>query len=136
MPSHSRYAIRHMLILIILLLIHSPVEVRDLFAVTVEHQSLSPEEFTDAPFRGLAPARMVDFRVHIGIETVFLRLHHIPRRRRLFLDEADLDDGFNAFETVFPWYHDPGRRSVLRRQRFAVKSYAEYRQRVHRFVHA
>jgi hypothetical protein len=54
----------------------------------------------------------------------------------LFLDEADLDDGFNAFEAVFPRYDQPDRRSVLRRQRFAVEPHGQDRQRVHRFVQA
>ena len=59
--------------LVILLQIHSTVKIRDLFTVAVEHQGLAPEEFTDAPLRRLAPARVIDFRIHIGVKTVFLR---------------------------------------------------------------
>ena len=57
----------------ILLEIHSSVEGRDLISIAVEHQSRPLEEFAYAAFFGLAPARMIDIGVHIGVETILVR---------------------------------------------------------------
>src|SRR5690606_35209466 len=82
--------------------IHAAVQRRHL-AVAVEHQRrpLLREEtvLTDAPLAGLRPSRMIDLRVDVRIEAVFVGSCQIPGGRRLFLDEANLDDGFGRFKT-------------------------------------
>ena len=82
--------------------VHTFVHTRDVFAVAVEGQSLSAQEFADAPFGGLRPARVVDFGIYIRIEAVFLGLHLVPRSRWFFLDEAYFNDRLDAFEAVLP----------------------------------
>src|SRR5215213_5970611 len=84
--------------LIKLLQVHAAVQACHLLTVAVEHQRFAPAKFADTPLRGLGPARVIDFGVHVGVEAVFLRLHRVPRSSRLFFDEADFDDGFDALE--------------------------------------
>jgi len=45
--------------------VHPGVERRHLIAVTVEHQSRSPEELAQPPFLGLAPTGVIDVGVDI-----------------------------------------------------------------------
>lgn len=54
------------------------IEACNLFRITVEGQRIVPAAaekaaFADPVLRRLAPARMVDGRVHVGIEAVFVR---------------------------------------------------------------
>src|ERR1051326_1327969 len=71
--------------------IHAGVERRDLVAVAVEHLRLVALEEARQPLLGrLAPARMVDRRVHVGVEPVLVRRLQLPGVHRLFLDEPDL----------------------------------------------
>ena len=49
------------------------IQLRDLFGIAIEHERLAALEFADAPLAGLGPARMIDLRVDIGVETVFVR---------------------------------------------------------------
>src|SRR5687768_9304886 len=45
--------------------IHSRVHPRHLVAVAVEHERAAPEELPDPALFVLAPARMIDFRIHV-----------------------------------------------------------------------
>src|SRR5260370_30703373 len=69
--------------LVILEQIHAGVEAGDLIGVAVEHQGfMGFEEFGEAALASLAPAGMIDFGIHVGIEAVLLRGLHIPRSAR------------------------------------------------------
>ena len=98
-------------------------------------QRLALEELANPPLARLAPARMVDFGIHVRVEAVFLRRRLVPGRRRLLLREPDLHDRLDALEAVLPRHHEPQRRAVLVRQRLAVQADRENRQRVHGLVH-
>ena len=98
---------------VILLEIHPRVEAGHLIAVAVEHQRLAAQELADPAFGGLGPARMVDRRVHVRVEAVFLRRRFLPRVERLLLGELDLDDRLDVLEAVLPGHGQPQRRAVL-----------------------
>src|SRR5512133_3528359 len=59
--------------------VHARVERCDLISVTVEHQGRAAQELADAAFLGLAPARMVNRRVHVGVEAVLVGRRVVPR---------------------------------------------------------
>src|SRR5216117_3586215 len=85
--------------------IHAGVQMRDLFFVAVEHQCrllARKEARPDDSLASLAPAGMIDVRVHIGVEAVFVRRELIPKRPWLFGHEVDLHQGFCALESVLP----------------------------------
>src|SRR5437016_12115479 len=70
---------------------------RDLFFVSVEHQCrllARKEAGPDDSLASLAPAGMIDVRVHIGVEAVFVRRELIPKRLWLFGHEVDLRQRF------------------------------------------
>ncbi|ABA48737.1 hypothetical protein BURPS1710b_3740 [Burkholderia pseudomallei 1710b] len=123
----------------VFLQIHPAIHRRDPIAIAVEHQRLAlrREEavLADAPLGRLAPARMVDVRVDVRIEAVFVRRIRVPARRRLPVDEADLHDRFRALEAVLPRHDHPHGRAVLIGQHLPVDAYREQRQRIHRLVH-
>src|SRR4051812_40005004 len=48
--------------------VHVGIERGDLLGVAVEHERVAAEELADAPLRRLAPARMIDRRIDVGIE--------------------------------------------------------------------
>src|SRR6266436_4793946 len=76
--------------LVILAQIHTGVQAGDLIGVAVEHQSfMSFEEFGEAALASLAPAGMIDFGIHVGIEAVLLRGIEIPRSGRLVFDKTN-----------------------------------------------
>src|SRR5580658_6994914 len=52
----------------ILLQVHALVHIRHLIAVAVEHQRVPLKEFANTPLLGLAPARMVNIRIHVGVK--------------------------------------------------------------------
>src|SRR5581483_7817764 len=66
--------------------IHAFVQACDLIAVAVEHQSFAPEKLADAPLGGLAPARVIDLGIDVGVKAVLLGLHGVPRGFRLAFD--------------------------------------------------
>src|SRR5262245_55255598 len=66
--------------------VHAGVEARDLVGVAVEHERLAREELADSPLLRLTPARVIDGRIHIGVEAVLVRVVLLPRIQRLFLD--------------------------------------------------
>src|SRR6516225_5245230 len=67
--------------------IHALVHRRDEIAVAVVHErlALGLEEavLANAPLRGLAPARVIDVRIHVRVEPVLVRRVLVPARRRL-----------------------------------------------------
>jgi hypothetical protein len=72
--------------------VHSRIERGD-FRVTVEHQCLALEQFAQPPLPRLTPARMIDCRIHVRIETILLRCQLIPGRFRLPLRELQRREG-------------------------------------------
>src|SRR6266404_4685482 len=107
--------------------IHSGVRRRNLVGITIERQRLSFEELAETPLAGLAPSRMIHGGVDVCIEAVFIwRLLH-PGRYRLFVDEANLRDRLDAFETVLPGSDQSYRRTVLIGKRLSFASAAATR---------
>src|SRR2546429_3582933 len=49
------------------------VQARDLIAIPVEHERGAFEDFAEAAFPGLAPARMIHVGIHVRIKTVLVR---------------------------------------------------------------
>src|SRR5690606_14285012 len=76
--------------------VHAAIEARDLLGIAVERQRRALEELADAALARLAPARVIDVRVHVRIEAVLVRRGLLPRVHRLALDEADLHDRLGA----------------------------------------
>src|SRR5712691_11223576 len=120
----------------VLLQIHSVVEAGDLIAVAVEHESGAREDFAEAALLGLAPARMIDIRIDVGVETIFRGRVAIPGRRRLLFLEADLCQGLDALIAVLPGNNHANRRAILRRKTFTVHADAKKSERVHGFIEA
>src|SRR5690348_3695352 len=89
--------------LVILAQIHTGVEARDLVAVPIEHQSfVRLEPFREAALAGLAPARVIDLGIDVGIEAVLLGRIEVPRSGWLVFDKTDFHQRFDALESVFP----------------------------------
>src|SRR5579864_3101458 len=108
-----------------LLQIHSVVHRRHLVLVAIEHQSLdalTKECAIETAFRGLAPARMVHIWIYVGIEAVLVGRGLVPRGRRLAADEVDLDDRFDALESILPGKDDANRSAVLIWESLSVKA--------------
>src|SRR5689334_15157814 len=63
----------------ILAKVHALVERRDLILVPVEHHRRPIPELAQPPLAGLAPSRVIDHRVHVRVEPVLVRRHHLPR---------------------------------------------------------
>src|SRR6266404_6732756 len=107
--------------LVILAKVHARVEAGDLVAVAIEQQSLVRlEKFREAAFASLAPARMVDFGIHVGVEAVLLRGIKIPRSGRLVFDEADFHQRLDALESILPRDDHAHGSAVLIGQGFAI----------------
>src|SRR5215471_9080144 len=83
--------------LVVGLEIEPGVEARHL-SVTIEHERRPAfdEQSTlpDAALGGLAPARVVDVWVDVGIKAVLSCVLHVPSARRLLFGKADPDDRF------------------------------------------
>src|SRR6202023_150748 len=99
-------------------------------AVTIKHERGALEDFTEAAFLRLGPARVVDAGIHVGIETVFIGSQTVPGGWRHLLLKLNLDERFDALETVFPRKNQANRGAVLIRQRFAIHADAEKRERI------
>src|SRR5437667_7301621 len=121
--------------LVLLSKVHARVERRDLFGVSVERKRLAHRELAETALgRLIAERRIRHAGIDVGIKPVVHgRLLH-PRRRRLLLDEPDLDDRFDALEAVLPRDDQAQRRAVLIRQLFPVQTDRDQRQRMHRLV--
>src|SRR5437899_7247070 len=135
-PTLSATRTRRDTTLVELLQIHPRVERRDLVRVAVEHERLAAPELADAPLGGLAPARVVDGGVHVGVEAVLLRRRFVPGRLRLLLGETDAHDRLRALEAVLPRDDHAHGRAVLVGQHLAVHAERQQRQRMHRLVEA
>src|SRR5229473_6529062 len=116
--SRPRYVTR---VLVELLQVHPRVHRRDLIAVPVEHEGLPATHLGNASLRRLAPARMVDLRVHVRIEAVLARRRLVPGGLGLVRGQANLHDGLAALEAVLPRHYHAERRAVLVRQHLAVE---------------
>ena len=109
------------------------VQAGDLIGVAVEHQCWCPrreQASAELSFARLAPARVIDFRIHVRVEPVLLRRRHVPARERPLVREMDADDRLRALEAVLPRHDDANRRAVLVRQHLAVDAHGDERQRV------
>src|SRR5690606_33421371 len=84
----------------VLLEVHALVELGHLFGVAVEHQRAPAAQFADAPLGGLAPARMADLGIDVGVEAVFVRGGLVPGGGGLLVGEPDGDQRLGALETV------------------------------------
>src|SRR5207245_6184290 len=124
-PSALRNPQSAMSLSVVLSEVHAGVQARDLVAVAVEHQRLAHQEFADAALGRLAPARMIDRRVHVRVEAVLVRRLFLPRVQGLLLDELHLHDRLDVLEPVLPGDPQPPRRAVLVRQHRHVEYAAE-----------
>src|SRR5690606_2606504 len=80
--------------LIVFSKIQAGVQGCDLLAIAVERQGFharGEEAVADAAFRGLAPARMRDVRVDVGVKTVFVGRDLGPAGDGHVFDQPDLD---------------------------------------------
>src|SRR5215218_3895905 len=93
--------------------IHPCVHRRDLVAIPVEFERRPLQELADPALLRLAPARVIDLRVHIRVEAVLPGLRLLPGRTRLALDETNADDGLDALESVLPGDDQANRCTVL-----------------------
>src|SRR5271169_1197553 len=116
--------------------VHSAVHAGDLIAVAVEDYRRPCEDFSEAAFLGLAPARMVNVGINVGVETVFRGGIAIPGGGRLFFLETDFHQGLDALVSIFPGNDHADRSTVLWREGVAVHADAKKGKRVHGFVEA
>src|SRR5438105_7014010 len=98
---------------VVLSKVHAGIQARDLIAVAVEHERLAHQELADAALGRLAPARMIDRRIHARVEAVLVRRLVLPRVQRLLLDELHLHDRFDVLEAVLPRHREAERGAVL-----------------------
>src|SRR5690606_27950887 len=107
--------------------IHTGIQARNLVAITITHQgwlaSLTEQRSRQTRFHILTPARVMHFRIYVGVETVFIRLQHIPGSLWFSLGEADLHNGFDALETIFPGHNQTDWSTVLRRHIVAIHTH-------------
>ena len=87
-------------------------------------------------FAGLAPAAVGYAGVYVGIKAVFVGRCFNPRGGRHVLDQADGDQAFGVFETIFPWHHQAHRGTVLVGQDAAIHAKGQQGQGVQGFVQA
>src|SRR5437016_4813724 len=76
--------------------VHTRVKRGDLIGVAVEHERRALEKLAHPPLLGLAPARMVYVRIHVGVEPVLLRRGDVPGGPRLGLEKPNFHDALAA----------------------------------------
>src|SRR5215510_3170544 len=144
-PNRPRLSADRMLaaaggMLVIGLEVEPGVEACHLLAVTIEHQRWPPlheqSAFANAAFGGLAPTRVVDGGIDVGIKAVLARILHVPGAGWLLLGEADSNDRLDALEAILPRHDQPDRRAILVGQRFPVEADGENGERMHGLVEA
>ena len=89
---------------------------RYLLFIAVEHERglfAGKEASSDDAFAFLAPARMIDIRVYICVESILVRCELVPKRPWLLGHKLDFCQRLCTFESVLPWDHEPKRRAVL-----------------------
>src|SRR5689334_12343948 len=83
-------------ILVVGLEVEPAIKARHLLSITVEHQGWpalhEQPAFADPPFRRLAPARVIDVGIDVGVKTIFAGVLQVPGARRLLVGEADPHD--------------------------------------------
>src|SRR4051794_9531529 len=82
--------------------VHPRVEMGNLAGVAIEGECPSPTGLADALLGRLAPAGMIDVRVHIGVKPVFIGRTLVPSRGRERGDQLDFHNGLDALESVLP----------------------------------
>src|SRR5690348_12859918 len=82
----------------ILFQIHPAIQAGDLIAIAIEHEGWTLGEFPQPALSGLAPARMIHIRIHVGIKAVFSRSRQTPAVDRLLVGEMNAHDCFRALE--------------------------------------
>src|SRR5437879_6501170 len=85
---------------VVLAQVQSFIHPGDLLRVSIERERGPLEEFADPPLLGLGPPRMVDFRIYISVEPVFIRCLLLPGVQRLLVGETDVDDGLDSLEAI------------------------------------
>jgi hypothetical protein len=91
----------------ILLQIHTRVELGDLVGIAVEQQGFAFGPFPEAPLACLAPARVRDIGVDVGVKTLLLGSCGLPGAHGLLLDEAHFDNRLDALEAILPRHDQP-----------------------------
>src|ERR1041384_8751422 len=82
--------------------IHALGQGSDLGGIAVEGKGGAPSQVADAALGSLAPARMIDLGIDVGVEAVLVGGRAVPSRRRLLLGEADFYDRFDALAALLP----------------------------------
>src|SRR5262245_15280791 len=82
--------------------VHARVERGHLVGVAVEHERLAAAELADAPLGGLAPARVIDRRIDVGVEAVLARLGLVPGGIVLLAHKAGAHCRIRTHGAVFP----------------------------------
>src|SRR6516225_5954905 len=91
-------------------------------AVAVIEQRWNSVLAAHHPLFLLAPARVGDIWLDVGLEAVLMRCQGVPEGRRFCLRQLDLDDGLRALEAVLPRGHQPQGRAVLLIQWMSIGS--------------
>src|SRR5262247_3879756 len=112
--------------LVVGLEVEPAIELGHLLAVAIEHQGRPPFDeqtaLADPPLGRLAPARMVDSGIDVGIKAVFARVLHVPGAGRLRLGQRYAHDRLDPLEAVLPGYNQPDRSAVLVGQGLAIEA--------------
>src|SRR6266850_108563 len=108
--------------------IHARVERSD-FRIPVEQEGLALKEFAQSPLPRLAPARMINRRIHIRIKPILLRSQLIPRCFGLPFGELNADDGLDALKTILPRDGQTQGRAVLIGEHSPVEPHGEEGER-------
>src|SRR5271165_7236996 len=85
--------------------VHPRIEAGNFGSIAVERQrgaSRRKQPGADLPLGRLAPARMINLRVHVREKTIFAGRGQRPRRSWRPFEELDADDRLDPFESVFP----------------------------------
>src|ERR1700679_2126160 len=100
--------------------IHARVK-RPESGIAFEHERLALKQLAQPPLLRLAPARMIDGRIDVRIEAVFLGRHLVPGGLRLPFREVNPDYRLDAFESILPRQRKTQRCAVLVREHAAVE---------------
>ncbi len=65
---------------------------------------------------------MINFRVHVGPETILPALHGLPKALRPLVGEGETDDRLDVLEAIFPWHGKPERCAELLGHGLAVSA--------------
>src|SRR5690606_11704051 len=116
--------------------VQSRIQAGYLIGVAVERKGRAHPQCANAALSRLAPARVVDFRIHVRIETVLPRCCQIPGRARLVRVKMDPDDRLPSLEAILPGNHQPKRRTILWQKRATIDPRRHEGEGMHRFIHS